>query len=181
MDFKQSWYHGTRTPNITEFWPLSHFGDINSAKMVCANKAYKDGHEGDPLIIEVKLNIKEEEVFPFFDVGSPNPKWIAVQMLNEKETYPVSEKLASDIENVRAKLVSLKAKGKSDAANERSEFSAVLIKHGFKAICYPNEVESETNEVSLCVLEPSAIEIINVATMCESEARRLWDKSARNV
>lgn len=181
MDLTRSWYHGTRTPNITEFWPLSHFGDVDTAKMVCANKKYKDGHDSAPLLIEVELDIQKEEVLPFVDVGSPNPKWIAVKMLEARDKYRISEQLAFDIECVRQKLVSLKAAGQLDRANERSEFSKVLIKHGFKAISYPNEVESETNEVSLCVLDSSVIKIVNIATMCEREAESLWKKSLRNV
>lgn len=121
MDLKRSWYHGTRTSNITEFWPLSHFGDVDSAKMVCANKKYKDGQDGEPLIIEVKLELQEAEILPFFDVGSPDPKWIAVKMLAERHTYQISDQLALDIDAVRARLVRLKAKRLSDPANERSE------------------------------------------------------------
>ncbi|KAF7771424.1 hypothetical protein PCIT_a3998 [Pseudoalteromonas citrea] len=183
MDLEESWYHGTRTENITKFWPLSHFGDVESAKMVCANKKYKDGHNGDPYIVEVKLKINENEVFEFIDVGSPNPKSFAVEMLKERWRNKISDELAKDIEEVRVKLINAKkeANGKTDLLKERKEFAEVLIKHGIKAISYPNVVESKTKEeVSLCIIDSSAIEIISHIAFCESEAERLWNISSRN-
>lgn len=181
MKLDKVWYHGTRTPDINAFWPLSHFGDFNAAKMVCANKKYKDGHDGNPLIIEVEIDLDKKDVLHTPDAGSPSPIAIANQIVTANVDYKISAAVVADIKSLHEKLIDLKKENKSNRAYERTALSSTLIKHGFKAISYKNEVENDDDEISLCILDPSIIKIIKVIPMCEVEAKTLWDKSKRNM
>jgi hypothetical protein len=181
MNLDRSWFHGTLTSNITDFWPLSHFGDKDTAKMVCANKRFADHEEGTATILEVKINITPEEILPFVDVGSPNAKWIATSIINRREEYKIPMDVVEDVKCTRDALVELKKLGMDSKDHERRELSKTLMRHGYKAISYDNEVESEHGHLSLCVLDPSIITIINTSELSEEEAASLWQKSQRRV
>ncbi len=185
--FKKSWFHGTRSKGIEEFLAMSHFGDLDTAKMTCANKRHKDNVQEEAEIIEVRLNLKSEEVLDFNDVGSPSAIAFAYYLLDSKEDYNFSEDLIADLTHVWKQEKTKKANtarhnyGEKEKAEAREEVSKVLVKHGYKAYSYVNEVESNNKSKSICIFDPSIVEIVTRTKLNEKDALLFWHNSKRNT
>ncbi|GBK97673.1 hypothetical protein [Vibrio harveyi] len=186
--FESSWFHGTRSnDDIEEFLAMSHFGDLDTAKMTCANKKYKDKVQGDAWIIEVSLNLKSEEVLAFKDIGSPNAIAFAYYLLDSKEKYNFSKDFIADLTDAWKQEKSKKAQiarhnyGEKEKAEARKEVSKILVKHGYKAYSYVNDVESNNKAISVCIFDPSVVDILTRKKLSEEEALLFWNKSKRNT
>lgn len=166
------YFHGTLSGPISQFRPLSHFGTSAAARHVCARKwlDYKRQSEAgrpviaSPVLIEVELNVSDETtLYLKDDWGTPNVLGVALAL---RDHYG---KIGRD--DLRAEMHDIwyetycRLESEADARTrfKGTKLEDFLVRHDIQTISYPNKVEGVRDEISICVIDPQIIEIIDIA------------------
>ena len=157
------WYHGSLTNNILKFQRLTHFGSMLSAADAVARKYLeskqfpsnfiKDYHKGEPGYYRVELFITENNCLSLKDWGAPDLRGIVVRL---------AKYYADDGDSI---FEGLKRKLLKDNCSKLPDSELIgadrifqeLECRNIKAIKYPNMIEGNGNETSICVVDPSII------------------------
>lgn len=156
-------FHGSLHSNINTFNTFAHFGSRKAA----AEAAYRHIHNGKigiPHLYEVTISLAETSTINIEDWASARPKQLAIALDKHYSLQNIFcfKKVCDDIPIIEARDNSLFKSHFSKIYNE-------LIPLGVKGIYYPNVVEGNYGESTLCLVDVSCISKVQSITFTQQE------------
>lgn len=143
-------YHASLAPNISEFRPLSHFGERDSSLAAAASKYFAKENlveRRDAWMYEIELDASEEALLDSKDAGSPN----AFSILGSLKTGLESKK--EFINGACKALTFLLSHDKTGDQVHNVALDLInwlISREGKSVIRYKNEVEDD-GSYSYCI------------------------------
>lgn len=162
------WYHGTLERGILQFKSFSHFGNRFSATVAAARKNLLLENENTRYLIETQISLESSKVLTIKDWGGNNPITLCYELQSHFEK--INPSLSDKFKAIREQGIKLKLAFKYDADLLNDEVAKELISLGYNALAYTNIVENKSDdEVSICVIDTSIVEILNVEEFTDEE------------
>lgn len=165
----QTWFHSSESDDISEFWPLTHFGTKESALARAALRLFADHMPSPGSLMEVRLAIKPSRVFHIVkDWWSPKPHAFALHMSRYGP-----EGLRTAFKDFWQMLMDSDDIIESPYLRERKLMAEMLVRHGVDAVTYENGIEGNGSPLSVCVTNPETI-IKTAAPRALTEQELAW-------
>jgi hypothetical protein len=160
-----TYFHSSFTDKIHDFDWFSHFGDYEAAMMNIGRKIDAGVAACPAYLYEVKIDLLPEEVIDVpEDWGTPRSPGLA-RALREGN----NQSLWDDMEALRVDLIRRKNAGEEFNAYGFEKIHDYLLARNISAIRYPNIVEAYNTD-SICVIDPSKVEILRTVCVTAEEA-----------
>lgn len=167
MKSSKIWYHSSEAIKISSFWPLTHFGSLESALTRAAIRYFSNDMSTPGILITT--NLDRCSIYPIGqDWYSPKPIALALHL---SKHGPAS--LRPIFHQVWEKMHNNPSKDESPYLADRKLIADILTDNGIDGVSYRNEVEGKSKSISVCITNSNRIEIIQ-SKLTLTEADLAW-------
>ncbi|MGI4858970.1 MAG: hypothetical protein ACRYHA_19035 [Janthinobacterium lividum] len=195
--YNTDFYHGSMTENIKSFNIFSHFGSLDAA-LAAASVKYQlldSKRDKTGFLYKVRLNPSKTRIEKVDDFGNPNPLSVLAALAELGDKVHVFKGL----EEARRQAVEHKGKGRrgieslgiadttekyTKEALDMATKAIAEVRYGVRnnaasadvvnALAYENNIEGEDGALSICVLDPSIITLIEVVKLTQKQLEDAW-------
>lgn len=156
-------FHGSLHNNINTFNTFAHFGSRKAA----AEAAYRHihfGKAGTPHLYEVTISLAKANTINIKDWSSAQP----INLATALDEYYSPKKIFS-FKDVCDSISISEARDQSLFKSQFNKLYELLISLGVKGIYYPNAVEGNYGEKTLCLVDVSCISKVRKMDFTQQE------------